>query len=137
MEIHLTKHDGRLCPATTGDAVLIGQLPVDTPLRCAITRQRNYRFHRKFFKLIDMAYPHSGHVSKEAFLDDLKILVGHCDKVVRMDGSVWLRPRSISFAKMDEDSFSQFYDSCLTVLMEHVFTGSDPEDIRRVALDFA
>lgn len=50
-----------------------------------------------------------------AFLDWLKVEAGHFDEVVTPCGLV-RRPKSISFANMNQDEFMAFYRSCFDVV---------------------
>lgn len=125
-----------LFPATDHDKDTFSKIPQNEVLRVKWTRPRNVLFHRKFWALARVAFDHSEHPSVEAFVDDLKIMVGHCDRIVRMDGSIWLRPRSISFANMDDDEFATFYDGCVNIILEHVLVGVSYEELERIVARF-
>ena len=56
----------------------------------------------------------------DRFRYDVTILAGYYHNVIRLDGSVRVEPDSISFANMDEDTFSKLYQNILTVLLKHI-----------------
>ena len=57
----------------------------------------------------------------ERFRADVIILCGYYDNVVRLDGSVRIEPRSVSFANMTEETFSELYNKTINVLLKHVY----------------
>jgi hypothetical protein len=57
-------------------------------------------------------------INREAFVDWLKVSVGHCDLIQLPDGSVLKKPRSISFQAMSQNEFNQFYKACFNVCWE-------------------
>lgn len=136
MEVMMVRKLRGLYPATEVDAEKVNSLPAGQPVKCKVTRARNLPFHRKFWALATLAKDHSEHMSVENLVDDLKIMVGHCDKIVRMDGSIWLRPKSISFGKMEQEEFDKFYDACCNALLRTVFKGMEQHELEEVVLDF-
>ena len=61
-------------------------------------------------------------------LDALKLATGHTERRMMIDGTVYLAPRSISFAAMAEDVFTRFCKRCCYVLATKVLN-CDPETL--------
>jgi len=94
-------------------------------------QMRNPAFHRRFFALLNLGFSYwePGKISSrygipeknfERFRKDIIILAGYYKTVVRLNGSVRVVADSISFAKMDEDTFRKLYNNVLTVIMEKI-----------------
>lgn len=102
---------------------------------CAIDAKlpRNGKYHRKFFKMLDLGYQswepkrqnkfYKGEpVAKnfEQFRSDVLIMAGHYDQSFGLDGKLKLVAKSISFAKMEQPEFEIIYNSVLDVLLAKV-----------------
>lgn len=59
-------------------------------------------------------------MDKSAFVDWLKIQVGHFDSVVLPDGSILQKPKSINFNAMNQQVFNDFYKACFKVCWQLV-----------------
>ncbi len=108
-----------------------------------VSKIRNYKFHKKFFKLLELAFdvwePPADKTYKgepigkvlESFREDILILAGHCEASFGIDGNVKLKAKSISFASCDEYEFNDVYASVLRVVWEkilrHAQFGSEQE----------
>jgi len=107
---------------------------------------RNPRFHRKYFALLSLSFEswepdrkHKTHkgipVQKEfeQFREDITILAGYYTQAMRLDGSMVLRAKSISFRSMEQPEFEALYEATITVLMHHVLTKyKDREEVDSV-----
>jgi Protein of unknown function (DUF1367) len=95
--------------------------------------QRNSRFHRKFFALLNFAFdqwePKRKHKSYrglavtknfERFREDITIVAGHYEQTFDLQGHMVLQAKSISFAKMDDVEFEAVYSSVCDVILERV-----------------
>lgn len=96
---------------------------------------RNYRFHKRFFFLLTIGFdawdPGRKHktykgmpVAKsfEQFREDVLILAGHYEQTFRLDGSMKLSAKSISYAALDDAEFERIYSAVADVLLEQVLT---------------
>ena len=84
-------------------------------------KARNLGFHRKFFKLLGLAFDiwepsadntHKGEIivkNPDKFREDILILAGHSEIVYAVDGSLRVVAKSISFANCDEIEFEPVY----------------------------
>ena len=76
-------------------------------------KPRNPLFHNKFMSMIRVVYDNQEkYETIEGVLNVFKVELGHCDTM--MAGDIEIRiPRSISFSKMEEDEFAEFYDKAV------------------------
>lgn len=108
---------------------------------------RNPSFHRKGMSLLQLAFSYwepgelnnqYGTVEKnfDQFRKDLTILAGFFTQSFRIDGSIRIEAKSISFAKMDEEEFSRFYQAIITVVIEKILPQFGEKDIEKMADQF-
>jgi hypothetical protein len=103
---------------------------------------RNPKFLRKFFALLDIGFDawEPGEITTtwgipeknpKQFREQVTVLAGFYVPTYNIDGSVRLKARSISFAKMDEDEFSDVYSAVANVLLRKVLIRYTREDLDR------
>lgn len=122
---------GGLKGADPASADVLRALDVGKTYRVSLTAPRNVRHHRLFFALLQAVYealPDGLFPTFEHFVDGVKIGIGHCDRY-SIGGIECVKPRSISFAAMDQVSFKQFYDRAVTFLLEKVLPGLDRDEL--------
>lgn len=97
-------------------------------LECEIKKPRNYRFHKKFFALIQMIFQNQERYNNiDDLREDLTIEAGYYVKRENIKGELIKRAKSISFANMDEHEFSDFYSAVLDEIVKHF--NFDKQDI--------
>lgn len=139
-----------LMPASQHDVDELKKIKNETALRVTVRRVRNYEFHKKYFALLNLAFenwevPFTQHsLTPEGFKNlreapvkdfdrfrkDVIILAGYYDATYRVDGSVRLEAKSISFANMDEDEFGKLYEATLEAIRKHVFRNMNDADLQ-------
>lgn len=135
--------NGSLAPADGQSAEMLRRQKVGQGFRVKLTRIRNIRFHRKFFALLNYAFDMWTPENKEyrgqpveknfdQFRRDITILAGFYETAVRLDGSVRVTAKSISFANMDEAEFEELYSKVIDVLLQRIFTDQTRADIDSV-----
>jgi len=72
--------------------------------------------------------------SFDRFRKDLIIMSGRYDAVYRVDGSVRIEAKSISFASMNEEEFKELWNATTTVILEKVLTNYTSDDLKEVVL---
>lgn len=124
MKITLIKGiDGKLVPAFNSDYDTAKKIKLNEPFEYEFKMPRNIRFHRKFFGLLNLVVDNT-----EIFksVDDLRFIIcmeiGYCDYITNpVTGEVVKKPKSISFAKMDNKEFEDLYnkaiDFCCVILL--------------------
>jgi hypothetical protein len=89
-------------------------------IECEIKKKRNIKFHRKFFALINLVYQNQETYNNIDHLrNDLTIASGYYTQRTNLQGEVITEPKSISFASMDEHSFSEYYNKVLDAIVKY------------------
>lgn len=108
-----------------------------------IKRPRNYRFHKKYFALLQYAFDvwepelleyNGQEVGKnfDRFREDITILAGYYTLAENIKGEPKAIAKSISFGKMLEDEFSCLYSKTIDVILKHVLKNYTREDVDKV-----
>jgi hypothetical protein len=100
--------------AESGD--VISKLPSDKPLEVTIKTKRNARHSALYWVLCHRIAAAIGANDPENVSDVLKIETGYCVTVKSKRYGELKLPRSISFAKMGQAEFAEFFDRCLEVI---------------------
>ncbi len=141
MDLMLTKTATGFAPADQASSDAWKKLPRGTVLRAKITRARNLKFHRKFWALATVTHDNlpdemaARFPTVEALVMALKLATGRFDMLTTVKGLQVPVPHSISFARMDEDTFSAFYEDCIRVICTHVIPGIDDAELRDAAVE--
>jgi hypothetical protein len=143
-ELVLTKAPGgALVPVDPQAAEYIAKLKIGAGVTATVKRHRNPRFHRKFMALLNLAFDawepveatYKGQrVGKnfDQFRRDITILAGHYEMAVNLKGETRLTAKSISFANMDEDEFSELYNAACNVILQRILTNYTRDDLDAV-----
>ena len=98
---------------------------------CTMRRPRNVGHHRLFFALLNEVFVNqTRYATLDHLLDTIKIGVGHYDSYPLDDGRELVKPKSISFASMDQSSFSQFYSTVVELVCKRILPGIEESDLR-------
>jgi hypothetical protein len=114
-------------------------------VRLTYTMPRNVAFHRKFFAMLTVGFEHWEPSRKhktykgrpieknfEQFRSDVTILAGCYDQTFDLRGRMHLKAHSISFGKMDQDTFEKLYNAVASVLLKDVLANYTRADLDRV-----
>lgn len=150
MRLYLKKVDSCLYPADDESAKYLFQVKNGTVLSADIKKPRNYDMHKKYFALINLAYEsfepdveYKGQkIEKnfDRFRDDIQILAGYGIPTVNLKGEVRYISQSVSFGSMSQDDFEKLYSNVINVILKHVLTSYQREDLEQVineVLNFA
>ena len=142
MKVNLTKTQHGMIPSDPQSREWFDKLKVGQVVHADFKKVRNYRFLKKYFALLNIAYDNwePGEVNSkygvpeknfERFRADLTILAGFYENTIRLDGTVRVEPKSISFASMDAEEFEKLYSATIDVLLKYVYAqhGMDKETI--------
>lgn len=101
---------GKIVPLYDSDYEVFKKVRRDTDLLIDIKQPRNYKFHKKFFALVNMVFENQDrYTSIDRLREDLTIEAGFYEEHVDFVGEVKTTAKSISFASMDEIEFSVLY----------------------------
>lgn len=98
-------------------------------------RPRNAAFNRKYFKMVRIVAEGAG-IHPDDMLVLVKYALHHYEMVDSPAGGRFPKLRSISFAKMDEQEFENFYNRTLTLIVEKILPGSSIADLESAVLEF-
>jgi hypothetical protein len=128
--VMLTVENGRLAPADVQNAELLSEIG-NGLVTAEIRKPRNPKFHRLFFGLLNLVFKHQNiYPTLEHFLVAMKMATGHVDAYKIKEKTVYV-PRSISFSKMDEAAFRQFWDKCLEIITTRIIPNTTKADLER------
>jgi len=134
-EIVLTKMPGGvLAPIDPQAAEYIAKLKTGAAVRATVKQQRNPKFHRKFFALLNLAYDawepaestYKGRVVGKNF-DQFRN-----EMAVNLRGETRVTAKSISFANMDQAEFDDLYNATVNVILKHILTNYSRDDLDAV-----
>jgi hypothetical protein len=143
-EIVLTKAAGGvLVPCDPQAAEFIAKMKVGAGVRATVTQQRNVKFHRKLFALLNLAFDHwepvvatyKGQIvgkNFDQFRNDITVLAGHYEMAVTLRGETRLTAKSISFANMSQDEFDSLYSSVVSVVLARILTNYTQDQLDAV-----
>jgi len=114
--------------AYNSDYELAKKVPLNEPIEFEFTKKRNLKFHKKFFALLNMVYENQEQYNNiEHLRKDLTISAGYYDLRFNIEGVEVKEAKSISFAKMDDTEFSEFYNRIVDVVVK--WLGIDKQEI--------
>ncbi len=128
-DIQLTKVNGIhrfvsgpvLLPENEEATAVLNNYKAGSYLLADIKAPRNLKFHRKYFKMLrNVVFNQEIYPNTTTLLHDLKLWLGLYRLLVTPAGKPIYDPKSISFAKMDNNSFGKFYQESIDAIMRHV-----------------
>lgn len=121
MKLNIVKQlNGTFKVAFDSDYEVLKKIKVGKVYQVDIKNQRNAKFHRKFWALINIAYNNQNHYnSLEQFRKDLTIASGFYEQHETFNGKVRTEAKSIAFNKMDEMEFERLYNSFLDCIQKY------------------
>ena len=101
-------------------------------IKMKVTKPRNGKHHRKYWALCKLVSDNTDNGWKPDEVDYLfKVATGHCDMITDTKGNIHKRPKSISYASMDQVAFNAFYDQVIDLVCKHIIPGMDESDLRQ------
>lgn len=106
---------------------------------------RNLQFHRKYFKLLSLAWEYQNEITTERFFNNdfekfrktVEIAAGVCDTIYSIDRKEFIDiPKSISFDKMDEIEFRNVYEKVKNVLYSIFLKRISIEEFEKQLINF-
>lgn len=121
--------NGFLKPAYESDYEAFKKMPTNEMFEIEFTKGRNYKFHRKYFALLKLAFENqSDYRTLEDMRHDIIIVAGYYDEIVsKITGDIMKKAKSISFVNMDENEFSELYEKTKDVICQ--WLGISNEDV--------
>ena len=141
MKLFVFKSGSKLVPCTSEDKDKIAKMPSGSPFEIEWKRQRNPKFHRKFWALMQFAWEHkpewmdsnfptSKNVPDE-FRREIVKRAGYYVEYTNFKGVKEFNAKSIAFDKMDESEFEELYSACIDVIIKYM---EIPDEVFRAEL---
>ena len=131
-EVLLVRQLGALRPADAAAEEAIADIPNGEVVKAVITRPRNVVFHRKFFALLGVLYPHQKfYPTLTKFRKAVQIALGYCEETKLPSGKIMVEADSIAFHKMDEVEFEQLMKRFFELAETRILPGISRKDVER------
>jgi hypothetical protein len=128
MQITLIKTLNGFKLAYNSDHELAKKIPLNEPIIYEWKKPRNLKFHKKFFALLNLVFENQERYNNLDHLrKDLTISAGYYDLRLNIEGLEIREAKSISFAKMTDTEFSDYYNRIIDVVVK--WLGIDKDDI--------
>lgn len=110
MKILLKRQGNTLLPLSEQDFERLQRIKEGMIIEVEYKKPRNPLFHNKFMSMIRVVFDNQEQYDTiEGVMNVFKVQLGHCDTMMYRDLEIKI-PRSISFSKMDEIEFAEFYN---------------------------
>ncbi len=121
MKLTIVKQqDNSFKVAYDSDYETLKKFKVGDLLECEIRKPRNYKFHKKFFALLNLVYQNQETYNNiDDLREDLTVASGFYESRNNLQNEPVKKAKSISFAKMSEDDFGKFYNSIVDVIVKY------------------
>lgn len=154
MKIYLRKTSKGLVAASEESQQIFEKLKIGQPYKCDInkTDERNLLNHRRYFKLLSIAYenwdprmppidlntPKANRCKKtfEGFRKSVIITAGFYDEVFNVDGSISVAAKSLKFDSMGEEEFQKLFSNSIDVILRSVLPDTSKEDLILQIIEF-
>ena len=142
MKFPMIKKDGALLPLDATGEEHMAKIKEDAGVIVTVTTYRNLKHHRMYWALMHLVWdnlPESRAKTwpkPENISDAIKIATGHVDVCMTVDGkNSFLKPKSISFEKMGQEEFNQFFNQAVEVIVKQIIPGLDCRALEDEVLD--
>lgn len=125
-----------LAPATDESVEWLAKKKHGATIAAEVHEMRNGGYFRKWWSLVSYAFDEWSETcepmeykgqpvlpSMERFRKDVTILAGFYEATWNINGDMRVEAMSISWAKMDEETFGKLYNATIHALTEKVFNG--------------
>lgn len=145
MEMLLLRTPVGFIPAGDAELEKCRRVKMGATIRAEVTQPRNYRFLQKWMVLATLAFDRWSETCEpqeykgvpvepnfERFRKDLVVLCGYYTPVYNVRGECRLEADSLSFAKMDEETFEKLFSQTITAILKHILpnAGLSEESLR-------
>ncbi len=137
VKVLMAKHLGSLRPIDEAGEIVLQGMAMQAVVEVEIRRIRNVQHHRLFWALMSLVWEQIDDKERFPTVEDLvtevKIITGHYtrrDMVVEGKRYPVLTPKSISFAAMDQTTFSAFFERCVDWVVTNILPGVSRDDLR-------
>jgi len=144
IEAHITRRsDGSFIPSQEEDRAKLAHIEERKTIKVKIfqVKERNYMFLKKYMALIDLTFenlPESLEIYFNNATDlrrDITVQSGFYDIKFDVFGNEIKLPKSISFAKMNEQTFRELYNTSIDTIIKFYLKGADADDLKQEVIN--
>ena len=141
MKIILAKTEKGFLPAADDDWERSKKIPMGTLVEADHNKNRNFRFLKKYWALINTVFENLPEKYSELFPDnkslheELKMQLGIREKRKSLSGNEYYIPGSIAFDKMSAEEFEEYYSRVLDFVCKHILP-MDRADLEAEIISF-
>lgn len=136
MDVLLVREGTRLAAKDSISADMIAELKNGECYVCTIRRPRNPRHHRLAWGLFDLVFRNqTTYATTQELVAAIKIATGHFDTGRTVDGLPWVQPKSIRYASMDQQSFNEWWNKALDVIITKILPAVDKVDLEQQVME--
>jgi len=106
---------------------LLHGIAIGKAVSVSISRPRNGKMNRLYWALMSAIASSTG-TTRDNISDYVKLRTGHYVTLKTSKG-LFMLPRSISFAKLDQAAFDTFFAECCRVVIEEFLPHMQPSDL--------
>lgn len=138
----IAKKDYYLIPAWDEDKEIFNKLSQGEIVEAKTLSQRNLQFHRKYFKLLQIAVSNMPeHLEKyyptvDILRQAIMFEIGAFETFTDLQGNIYRKAKSITFDKMEQEEFERIYRDTLDILLKYIFKDMSKEEFEETLLDF-
>ena len=124
--------DNHLIPLDEYSLEELKKVKLNKEVEVEVVQKRNIGYHRKFFVMLQLIFDIQSHFEAfDPFRDWITMRAGFVERYKAPNGVDMYRPKSISFAKMDQIEFEQLYSKVIDVALQHdkICGGIKKEDL--------
>lgn len=137
MKIFLTRDGDTLKPLSEQDYEKLARIKDGQIIRVDYVKPRNPLFHNKFMSMVRVVFDNQEQYETiEEVMDVIKVGVGHCNTMEWHGGEIKI-PKSISFSKMDEIEFADFYNRAVTFALSRFLPTVSKEELEQYVAQIA
>jgi len=133
MEIYLEKSNGGIRAADEFEREKLKKLR-NGHYKVEIKQARNYKFHKKYFALLNYVLENQDkYTSLEPLRREIIMKTGRYEAHHHVHGGVSYYPQSISFAKMSEEEFKDLVSDSINVILRDFCTQIRDDQLWHIA----
>lgn len=144
MKFNATNTVSGLVPNDDNDYEIKKKLKIGQTYEVSVRQFRNYRFHKKYFALINCAFEYLDEDQDKFFKSDvhvfrktMEVASGHCNKIYSIKLKDWVDvPKSIAFDKLSESDFSDLYERVKSTIFSTALRSISEEDFFKALANF-
>tara|TARA_R100000900_G_scaffold116787_3_gene91748 strand:- start:967 stop:1386 length:420 start_codon:yes stop_codon:yes gene_type:complete len=119
-----------LVPSDEASQQALSRLKADGYVVAHISQPRNLKHHRLFYALMRKVFENQERFKTiDEMIIAIKVGIKHCDQYPLKNGNVCYIPKSISFEKMEQLEFNEFFDRAINLIIKDIIPNTDKKEL--------